>query len=398
MSDRLKYLEEKNQDKNDLEQLRKSLTINISNFKTEEEILAKAVAHAQKTKQMQSDSIAHSEKDLLLKDNSAQLIEQLNKCLSEMMDNRSIMEDRFSKRLSKIECKIAGKYRAKYDNAKHHVHTLKLEKFESSKVNQSLRLQNNKFRSIIAQLQQRLNISKKYNLILHMNHKRAVSNELSMSESDFCGYNKITTAVDVIKNNMRKNRKKFHSDFQFKEWIAEQIRFEQDMEAGINGTNCCDGKVKKRGKRYIGRQQRLHQQRKQCNRSRKQNKNDDDLWNKRISIISTKGNKKIILIEWNFVTVNDEQPHKIMLKHTQGKECGSSAISRRMLLVDGDEKYNKTSNADSFRIEIGNNIILISIDFFDNQYQYLLTINMLSFEEAFRLWDDKNYRQSGNLD
>ena len=108
-----------------------------------------------------------------------------------------------------------------------------------------------------------------------------------------------------------------------------------------------------------------------------------ELWGKRTKVISEKGTKKRILVEWHFVT-SDNQPHTVVLQHTQD----TKPKTRRMLWVDGSEKYNNKSSASSFRIEIDKDVVVVSIDQLD-QYQYRLTINNASYQDAFNLWEQK---------
>ena len=109
-----------------------------------------------------------------------------------------------------------------------------------------------------------------------------------------------------------------------------------------------------------------------------------DLWGKRTKTISEKGNKKRVLVEWHFVT-SDNQPHTVVLQHTQDNK----PKTRRMLWVDGSEKYNNKSSASSFRIEIDKDVVVVSIDYVDSQYQYRLNINAMNYTEAFNLWKSR---------
>ena len=109
-------------------------------------------------------------------------------------------------------------------------------------------------------------------------------------------------------------------------------------------------------------------------------------WGKRTKVISQKQTKKRVLVEWHFVT-SDNQPHTVVLQHTQD----TKPKTRRMLWVDGSEKYNNKSSASSFRIEIDRDVVVVSIDQL-NDYQYRLTINNQSYQEAFKRWESSQVR------
>merc|ERR1712003_508432 len=99
------------------------------------------------------------------------------------------------------------------------------------------------------------------------------------------------------------------------------------------------------------------------------------LWGKSTKTISHKGTKKRVLVEWHFVT-SDRMPHTVVLQHTQDQK----PKTRRMLWVDGSEKYNNKSSASSFRIEIDKDVVVVQIDQM-NSYQYRLTINGAAFAD-----------------
>merc|ERR1712228_778949 len=107
------------------------------------------------------------------------------------------------------------------------------------------------------------------------------------------------------------------------------------------------------------------------------------LWGKSTKTISQKGTKKRVLIEWHFVTP-DSMPHTVVLQHTQDQK----PKTRRMLWVDGSEKYNNKSSASSFRIEIDKDVVVVTIDQMES-YQYRLTINNASYSDAFKLWEQR---------
>jgi len=56
--------------------------------------------------------------------------------------------------------------------------------------------------------------------------------------------------------------------------------------------------------------------------------------------------------------------------------------------VDGSEKYNNKSSASSFRIDIDKDVIVVTIDEIKS-YQYQLTINNVSYSDAFKLWEQR---------
>jgi len=119
------------------------------------------------------------------------------------------------------------------------------------------------------------------------------------------------------------------------------------------------------------------------------NGGDDDipqshqLWGKTTKMISQKGTKKRVLVEWHFVT-SDSMPHTVVLQHTQDQK----PKTRRMLWVDGSEKYNNKSSASSFRIEIDKDVVVVTIDQTESYY-YRLTINNATYTDAFKLWEQR---------
>merc|ERR1719445_1048027 len=113
----------------------------------------------------------------------------------------------------------------------------------------------------------------------------------------------------------------------------------------------------------------------------------EELWGKSTKVISEKGSKKRVLVEWHFVT-SDNQPHTVVLQHTQD----TRPKTRRMLWVDGSEKYNNKSSASSFRIEIDKDVVVVSIDQLE-EYQYRLTVNNASYADAFEQWKKLNLGQ-----
>eukprot|EP01083_Nonionella_stella_P075743 206010_1 len=108
-----------------------------------------------------------------------------------------------------------------------------------------------------------------------------------------------------------------------------------------------------------------------------------ELWGKRTKVISEKRTKKRVLIEWHFVL--QRIPHEIAFQHTQDMKTKT----RRMLWVDGTEKYNNKSSASSFRIEMDDDVIVVCIDRTEHDYQYRLTLNTLSLTNAFERWKTK---------
>ena len=107
-------------------------------------------------------------------------------------------------------------------------------------------------------------------------------------------------------------------------------------------------------------------------------------WEKKTKTISEKGSKKRILVEWRFVT-SDEKPHNVVFAHTQD----TKPKTRRMLWVDGSEKYSQKSSASSFTINFNRkDVVVVSIDQLA-EYQYRLTINNVSFQEARKRWLQK---------
>merc|ERR1712130_586321 len=133
----------------------------------------------------------------------------------------------------------------------------------------------------------------------------------------------------------------------------------------------------------LQQQNRLRQQQQQQNGNNYNPLMQQQLWGKSTKTISQKGTKKRVLIEWHFVT-SDSMPHTVVLQHTQDQK----PKTRRMLWVDGSEKYNNKSSASSFRIEIDKDVVVVTIDQMES-YQYRLTINNASYSDAFKLWEKR---------
>eukprot|EP00486_Rosalina_sp_Unknown_P013344 CAMPEP_0201597242 /NCGR_PEP_ID=MMETSP0190_2-20130828/193788_1 /ASSEMBLY_ACC=CAM_ASM_000263 /TAXON_ID=37353 /ORGANISM="Rosalina sp." /LENGTH=292 /DNA_ID=CAMNT_0048058119 /DNA_START=101 /DNA_END=976 /DNA_ORIENTATION=+ len=70
--------------------------------------------------------------------------------------------------------------------------------------------------------------------------------------------------------------------------------------------------------------------------AKKQNSN---LWGRKINEFPTKNGKQKI-IEWRFLTPIDNEAHTLVLQHEQIKK---KKKSKRMLILDGDEKYSDKS-------------------------------------------------------
>ncbi|ETO16187.1 hypothetical protein RFI_21168 [Reticulomyxa filosa] len=82
-------------------------------------------------------------------------------------------------------------------------------------------------------------------------------------------------------------------------------------------------------------------------------------------------------------------PHTIVLQHTQDNK----AKTRRMLWVDGGEKYNNKSTASSFRIDIDRDVVVVTIELIGNEYQYRVAINGLNYSDAYQNWKTKHSKK-----
>merc|ERR1712048_613853 len=92
--------------------------------------------------------------------------------------------------------------------------------------------------------------------------------------------------------------------------------------------------------------------------------------------------KKRVLVEWHFVT-SDSMPHTVVLQHTQDQK----PKTRRMLWVDGSEKYNNKSSASSFRVEIDKDVVVVSIFNHVESYEYAMTMNNVTFQDALKTYE-----------
>ena len=108
-----------------------------------------------------------------------------------------------------------------------------------------------------------------------------------------------------------------------------------------------------------------------------------DIWEKRSKVIG--GTRRRILVEWHFMTSNDES-HTVILQNTES----AKPRTRKMLWVDGVEKYNHKTAVSSFRIEIDKDVVIITIDKME-QYHYKLQINSLSFMDAFQSFKARHH-------
>ena len=121
-------------------------------------------------------------------------------------------------------------------------------------------------------------------------------------------------------------------------------------------------------------------------------------WAYKIKLISKKLTKERYIIEWHFVTP-ENKAHTIVLQHTHDAR---KLKTRRMLWVDGAEKYNSKSSASSFRIELDQTVVVLSIKrnvktsnnknlIGKNAFNYILQIDGLSYQDAYQDWKARKY-------
>ena len=113
---------------------------------------------------------------------------------------------------------------------------------------------------------------------------------------------------------------------------------------------------------------------------------DDDPWKRQVNVLSQKPNQRSVMVDWSFLCPSDNGKHKVQFQHTQrpGKQR-----TRRLLWVDGSEKYNGVSEATSFRIEIDQSVVVVEIETSNigstnENYFYNFTIDGVTFEKAYK--------------
>merc|ERR1712228_128138 len=266
-------------------------------------------------------------------------------------------------------------YRAKYESVKQHVKTLEIQKTEYTRVNNELRGQNNSFRTMITQLQNQLKM-------------------ISMQQQQNGHQNNRQPPPQQQPSNMQQQQQQ--------QAMKQRLMHLQQQQNMLQQQN----RLRQQQNKQEQQQHAHGQQNNNFNRMHPQQQNggnynplmnggggadNDDqipqrhqqLWGKSTKTISQKGTKKRVLIEWHFVT-SDSMPHTVVLQHTQDQK----PKTRRMLWVDGSEKYNNKSSASSFRIEIDKDVVVVTIDQMES-YQYRLTINNASYSDAFKLWEQR---------
>merc|ERR1712013_328562 len=335
-------------------------------------------------------------------------MQKLEGQLSQMAAQRMTAEDDFAAR-QKQEQERADKYRAKYESVKQHVKTLEMQKTEYTRVNEQLRQQNNQFRAMITQLQNQLRA---------MQNQSVPQNQM-MGQADPYGQmggahghgsvHSGSSDMDAMSHNMHNMANAHghghphgngngnnpmmndHARDPFGQGHGQaQGHGHRGQGGGLglggggfgNGMNGSMRNVNEReapnvsgSMADLGAGSSLNNLNSGLVPSAQR-----ELWGKRTKVISDKGTKKRILVEWHFVT-SDGQSHTVVLQHTQD----TKPKTRRMLWVDGSEKYNNKSSASSFRVEIDKDVVVVSIDQLDH-YQYRLTVNNASYEDAFALW------------
>merc|ERR1712013_684888 len=335
-------------------------------------------------------------------------MQKLEGQLSQMAAQRMTAEDDFAAR-QKQEQERADKYRAKYESVKQHVKTLEMQKTEYTRVNEQLRQQNNQFRAMITQLQNQLRA---------MQNQSVPQNQM-MGQADPYGQmggahghgsvHSGNSDMDAMSHNMHNMANAHghghphgngngnnpmmndHARDPFGQGHGQaQGHGHRGQGGGLglggggfgNGMNGSMRNVNEREAANVsgsmadlGAGSSLNNLNSGLVPSAQR-----ELWGKRTKVISDKGTKKRILVEWHFVT-SDGQSHTVVLQHTQD----TKPKTRRMLWVDGSEKYNNKSSASSFRVEIDKDVVVVSIDQLDH-YQYRLTVNNASYEDAFALW------------
>jgi len=321
----------------------KELEFQKKNLQNELDILKQQHENAKSEKMANTEQIVHN----ITVKYKAQ-VEELEDSLSKMKIAHLTMEDDFAQR-QKQEQERADKYRAKYESVKQHVKTLEMQKTEYTRVNNELRAQNNQFRGMITQLQNQLKM-------ISMQGQRG-------GGGNGGGGNGMPPMGQQAALQQRLMHMQQQQNILQKQRQAQQQQQQQQGQQGLNQYNAPQSDDND----LIPQR---HQQ----------------LWGKSTKTISQKGTKKRVLIEWHFVT-SDRMPHTVVLQHTQDQK----PKTRRMLWVDGSEKYNNKSSASSFRIEIDKDVVVVTIDQMES-YQYRLTINNAAYSDAFKLWEKRQER------
>jgi len=87
---------------------------------------------------------------------------------------------------------------------------------------------------------------------------------------------------------------------------------------------------------------------------------------------------------WRFLC-SDMSKHSIRLIHVQAsKDMDAQAKCRRVIMVDGEEHYNKRSNSKNYLFEIRSDEVRVTIGWENSSWNYKLMINGQSFQNAQR--------------
>ena len=110
---------------------------------------------------------------------------------------------------------------------------------------------------------------------------------------------------------------------------------------------------------------------------------EQESYSRRVNVISSEANKRVVQVEWRFIT-SSGSPHLVVLKHSQT----NNLKTQKVLYVDGDKHYNKMSYAKTLRVEKNSDVFIVNIEKSNGQerYKYKLLINETTFDKACKEW------------
>eukprot|EP00483_Globobulimina_turgida_P013702 UN13728 len=116
------------------------------------------------------------------------------------------------------------------------------------------------------------------------------------------------------------------------------------------------------------------------------NKTNHGLWGRKKNSFATKNGQQVI-IEWRFVS-SDNMAHTLVLQHEQIKK---KKKSKRMVILDGNERYSDKSKKKEFKINVPecDDVLDVNIECHAvsaMKYDYRLKINDIAYSVVFHRW------------
>lgn len=114
-----------------------------------------------------------------------------------------------------------------------------------------------------------------------------------------------------------------------------------------------------------------------------------NLWGRKMNEFPTKNGKQKI-IEWRFIAT-DNNSHTLVLQHEQIKK---KKKSKRMLILDGDEKYSDKSKKTEWKLKLPDcadkmQVNIENVDVNAMKYKYFLKINGMAYSAVFHKWSSQ---------